>query len=152
MAGFACEAAFSGKPALVGGYYSQFIKNDLETEWIPPSLYCLPENIEHAIEKLVIDKKFRIELGQRAQNFVRKKFSAKIVASKYLQLINDDYPKSWLYEPRRIRYLHGMGLPENKTKKIIKAIIEKYGPQALFLNDKPGLEEAFVKFANGDKS
>ena len=152
MAGFACEAAFSGKPAVVGGYYSQFIKKDLETEWIPPSLYCLPETIEQAIEKLVMDKKFRIELGQRAQNFVRKNFSAKNVASKYLQLINDDYPKSWLYEPRRIRYLHGMGLPENKTKKIIKAIIEKYGPQALSLNDKPGLEEAFVKFANGDKS
>lgn len=147
MAGFAAEAALYGKPAVVGGYYSEKIHDDLREECIPPSLYCHPGSIQQAIEKLVVDKVFRLDLGRKAKEFVEKNWTEQKVASHFLQLIEGDIPSEWLCDPCKIRYVHGMGLPETTTKTIIRGIIEQYGKEALLLSDKSELEKRFVKFA-----
>ena len=147
MAGFASEAALDAKPAIVGGYYSNHIKDDLRPEWIPPSLYCHPDEIEKAIEQLIVDKEYRQQLGKKAQEFVIKNWNAKMVASRYLCLINDEFPREWLYNPKHNKYLNGMGMPEEKARNIIRSIVNKRGRSALMLNNNPELEQRFIDFA-----
>ncbi|MGV8059409.1 MAG: glycosyltransferase [Smithellaceae bacterium] len=146
MAVFATEAAFAGKPAIVGSYYVNQIKDDLPANNIPPSMFCHPDHLEAAMEKLIVDHQFREELGKKAEEFVRTNWSAIKVARHYLQLINENFPGEWLYDPRNIRYLHGCGLSEAKAKKIIAAFLKTGGRKSLCLSDKPELVEMFVRF------
>lgn len=144
MAGFAAEAAFCGKPAIVGGYYTD---EDLKMSNIPPSLHCHPEKVEQAIEQLIINLEFRLELGQKAKSFVENYWAPKKVAERYLRLINENIPDEWQCNPNKINYLYGGGLPDWKTKLIIRKMIEKYGIKSLQLSDKAYLEKQFKEFA-----
>ncbi len=150
MAGFATEAAFFGKPAVVGGYYSQMIKDDIPANAIPPSLYCHPDEIESAIEKMIVNVDYRTRLGMEAHKFVTENWSAKKVAEKYLRIIDGDIPSEWLYDPNRIKYVHGGGLPEKRVKEIIREMVRIETKDALQLQDKPALENVMLDFANSD--
>lgn len=147
MAGFAAEAAFHGKPAVVGGYYAGCIRRDVQADWIPPSLYCHPDEIEQAISKMIVDKNYRLELGREARAFVETRYGPQRVASRYLRLIEGNIPREWLYDPMDIRYLHGCGIPESRARELVRAVIQKGGVAALQLDDKPELRDMFVAFA-----
>ncbi len=147
MAVFATEAAFAGKPAVVGSYYVNQIKDDLPAGNLPPSMFCHPDLLEASMEKLIVDNKFREELGKKAREFVTTNWSAIKVAQHYLRLIESNFPKEWLYDPRKIQYLHGCGLSEDKAKKIIAAFLKTGGKKSLCLSDKQELEEMFIRFA-----
>lgn len=147
MAGFAAEAALRGKPAVVGGYYSMFIREDIPTEFIPPSLYCHPAGIESAIEKLIVDVEFRLRLGRQAQAFVKERWSPRCVSGRYLQLVRDEIPSKWIYDPSKNRYVHGMGLNEAKARTNVQEVIKRFGKAGLQLSENPELEERFVQFA-----
>lgn len=148
MAIFATEAAFAGKPAVVGSYYANRIKDDLPESDLPPSMFCHPDCLEETMERLVVDKDFREELGRKAQEFVINNWSSVKVAQHYLMLMDGSIPPEWLYDPRHIRYLHGCGLSEDKLKKIIAAFLKIGGKKSLCLSDKPELEEMFVQFSS----
>jgi glycosyltransferase involved in cell wall biosynthesis len=150
MAVFATEAAFAGKPAVVGSYYVNQIKDDLPADNMPPSMFCHPDLLETSMEKLIVDHQFREELGKKAREFVITNWSAKKVAQHYLMLIDGNLPREWLYDPRNIRYLHGCGLSEAKVKNIIAAFLKTGGRKSLCLSDKPELEEIFVQFSSAD--
>jgi len=152
MAVFATEAAFAGKPTVVGGYYSKDIRKDVPAQCIPPSLFCHPDDLEPSIEKMITDMTYRVELGRRAYEFVISHWSAEKVAARYLALIDGDIPEDWYYDPYRIRYLHGCGLSEDKAKQVIKAFINAAGPNALCLRDKPELVRLFTEFASSGHS
>ncbi|WP_440946617.1 glycosyltransferase [Methanosarcina sp. T3] len=146
MATLATEAAWHGKPSVVGGYYIDHIYNDTPQETIPPSLYCHPDEIENSIEKMIVDEPFRKDLGKKAMEFVQKNWSPEKVAARYLRLIEGDIPESWYYDPYSIRYLHGAGVSESLIKDNMKAIIEYGGIESLQLSDKPELEKEFENF------
>jgi len=147
MAGFATEAAWFGKPAVVGGYYADYIHNDCAQENIPPSLFCHPDEITAAIERLIVDEEFRLTLGQKAQKFVRMQRTPKQVARRYLQIIEGTIPGEFMFDPNTIRYVQGSGVPENKSKEAIRKMIEHYGIGSLCLSDKPELEKLFMRYA-----
>ncbi|MCP2501621.1 MAG: hypothetical protein NCA08_08680 [Deltaproteobacteria bacterium] len=147
MAGFATEAAFFGKPAIVGGYATIGDMGNLPDECIPPVHHCHPDHVEQAIEKLIIDKSYRVDLGLRAKQFLDRCWSARSVAERYLRLIKGDYPDDWLYDPKDIRYLHGWGMNEKCLKENIRAILSKGGREAFQLSDKPVLEQMYLDFA-----
>ncbi|PKN52261.1 MAG: hypothetical protein CVU55_08220 [Deltaproteobacteria bacterium HGW-Deltaproteobacteria-13] len=148
MAIFATEAAFAGKPAVVGSYYVNLIKDDIPDSDMPPSMFCHPDRLEETMERLIVDKDFREELGGKARDFVMKNWSSVKVAQHYLMLIDGNIPPEWIYDPHNIRYLHGCGLSEDKSKKIIAAFLKIGGIKSLCLSDKPELEEMFVRFAS----
>lgn len=148
MAGFATEAAFLGKPAVVGGYYSSQIEKDIPKKFIPPSLYCHPDRIKDAIRKLATDEVFRRELGAKARQFVEENWSAEKVASRYLQLLDGEIPDDWWFHPGNIGYLHGCGFQEEKVKLCLRDLMEYGGRAALQLSDKPELEQSLVAFAS----
>jgi len=109
MAMFATEAAWYGKPAVVGGYYARHIREDYTDDVIPPAIYCHPGEIEEALELLVADASYRADLGRRARDFVRTQWNPKRVAERYLRLIDGDVPEDWYADPQTITYLLGVG-------------------------------------------
>lgn len=147
MASLAAEAAFLGKPAIVGSYAPVMIKQSLGVQATPPSLFCHPDYIEKAIEVLVRDKEFRMELGKRAKQYVEENWVARKVAERYLQIIAGEVPQNWIFDPRMSRHVHGCGLSEEKAKEMVRNIVERGGREALQLSDKPELEAMFVEFA-----
>jgi hypothetical protein len=147
MAGFATEAAFLGKPSVVAGYAESEVRRIFAADKIPPVHYCHPNEIEEAIEQLIVNREYRAELGARAKAFVETNWAPKKVAERYLQLIEGNMPQDWLYDPKDIVYLHGYGLSESSTEKFIKALIQDGGIEALQITDKPELARRFLQFA-----
>lgn len=148
MMGFATEAASFGKPALIGGYYWEQMRDDIEESFIPPALFCHPEMIQESIQRLVTDEEFRRELGRRAYEFVRQHWTPRKVAERFVRMSKADIPQEWLYDPKRIRYVHGMGLSEARVRRIVLSVLQYGGQKALQLEDKPELKERLVQFAS----
>jgi len=146
MAVFAAEAAAFGKPAVVGGYYVEHIRTDISEELIPPVVYCLPDQILEAAERLIADEKFRLDLGREAQAFVRERWNPSAVAERYVRMIEGTVPDSWYFDPGRITYLYGAGIPEDGVRSLVRTVIETGRVGALQLSDKPDLEQRFREF------
>jgi hypothetical protein len=147
MAGFATEAAFFGKPAVVGGYANSADFGSLPEESMPPVHRCYPDGIEAAIEKLIVDESYRKDLGLRAKQFVNHNWSACSVAERYMRMIEGEIPEDWYHDPRDIRYLHGWGLQESQARKLVRSVIDFGGIDALQIADKPDLVQRFYRFA-----
>ena len=148
LSGFAAEAAFYAKPAVVGGYGFEYLKSFIIPEMFPPSKICHPDKIEVAIESLIVDKNNRYFLGNAAHNFVLTKWNSIEVAKRYIRIIEDDIPEKWWLDPKEVIYIEGMGQSLKITKENLKNIINAYGISALQLSHNPKLEEAFLKFSN----
>jgi len=146
MAGFAAEAATFGKPAVVGGYRLHEWKNYVPEEMLPPSQICHPDDLEAAIEQLIIDPQYRKRLGDRARDLFKLVVAGK-VAARYYQVIQGDIPDAWWLDPREVIYLHGTGITEERIKLNIRKLVETYGTKSLQLSHRPDLEAAFLKFA-----
>jgi len=146
MATFATEAAWYGKPSIVCGYYSRYIQEDYAPDVIPPSIFCHPDEICGAIEKLIVDENYRKELGEKAQYYVHARWTPEQVAKRYLQIIKGDIPEDWFSVPNDIRYLQGAGISEYHSKEIISNLIKSYGVGSLCLSDKPELEALFEQY------
>ncbi len=151
LAALATEAAFFGKPAVVGGYFAGVIDQCLDSVDVPPSLFVAPDDLEMAIERLVVDSAFRLQLGEQARQFVLSRWSLAGVAGRYLQLLNDDIPGQWWCDPAAVRYLSGCGLPQGRSRKLVALLLEHFGASALQVQDKPWLESALVEFAGVDE-
>lgn len=147
MSGFALEAARYAKPAIVGGYTREHDWGDIPSELIPPVHHCQPDEIEAAIEQLIIDKDYRIELGKRACEFVRRNWTPLSVVNRILQLLNNDVPEYWMYNPKCVDYLQGWGLSDFQAREFVGKVIKHGGSAALHLQDKPELEAKFIEFA-----
>ena len=116
LSGFATECAFQYKPVVVGSYYAASIHEDYPKNILPPSMFVAPENIEDTIEKLIVDTGFRNQSAKEIYDFVVQNWTATLVARKYLKLIDNTFPKEWLYDPGKITYLFGCGLSGEEVK------------------------------------
>ncbi|UBQ06146.1 hypothetical protein LCC91_03315 [Tepidimonas taiwanensis] len=147
MAGFATEAAWFGKPAVVGGYGLDRLKSYVPDGMWPPSKICRPDDIEKAIEELIVDVDQRHRLGQEAQKFVREKWNPRAVAERFLRLIDGDIPEAWWLDPQAVTYVQGCGQSETRSRQMIQSLVETYGVPALELEHRPNLRDAFLTFA-----
>ena len=120
----------------------------------PPSKICHPDNIEKAIEDLIVNKEEREKLGREAQVFVREKWNAKEVARRYLRIIQGSFPDEWWLDPSDVIYFEGGGQSIECTKAKIRELVELYGVKSLQLSHRPDFEKAFLEFAefNGSQS
>jgi hypothetical protein len=147
MAGFAAEAACYGKPAVVGGYGWDLLREMVPPERFPPSHICHPDGLEAAIERLVVDADYRHELGERARRFVESRWTCRKVAEAYLELIDGHGLEQSLRDPKGRLYLQGCGMDEQRVRQTVRAFIERGGRTALQIGDRPDWEDAFVRFA-----
>ncbi|HQI24985.1 MAG TPA: hypothetical protein PLV15_09095 [Smithella sp.] len=132
---------------MIGGYFSVDMHKYIKKENIPPSLFVHPDDIEQAIEKLIVDVEYRLKLGRQAQMFVRTQWAPEAVAKRLLQLIEGNIPDEWWFDPQTIRYVHGGGVPAAQVRRIVHGLIDHFGIASLQMADKPDLEKAFLEFA-----
>jgi hypothetical protein len=153
MAGLATEAAFFGKPAVVGGYARDgdlAIPGAYPASQFPPVQFCHPDDLESAIRKLITDVPYRLELGRAAQDYVARHWTPEQVAERFVALIRNEIPDAWMFDPRDIRYLSGVGMPEAVARAGVHRFIDMLGLPALCLSDKPEMERALLAFADGE--
>ena len=146
MSTYPAEAAWFEKPSVVCGYDLDSLRHFVPHEMWPPSKICHPDELEQAVEGLIVNSEERNLLGEMAQRFVREKWNAVEVARRYLTLINDEAPDEWWVEPNSVSHLTGVGQSEEKTKTTIRELVGKYGTSSLQLSHKPDLEKAFLEF------
>jgi hypothetical protein len=146
MLSFTREAALYERPAVVGSYGWDEIRRLMPAGSIAPVEACSPDGLEDAIRKLATDPAHRRRLGLEAHAFIRG-WSSRLVARRYLRLLRGRRPRSWMCAPSAVRYLHGVGLSDERARQIVAGVIDRAGVTALELNDKPELERAFVSFA-----
>lgn len=139
MAGFAFEAAYYGKPAVVGGEYARYVKYDVSKDVLPPSEFVVPGQVKMAIRKLISDREYRLELGKRAYDYVHKNWGLEYSSKKFLRLADGDVPDEWWFSPDATKFVYGGFMEEDKIKFVIKQIINKYGIENLYVNDKPNI-------------
>lgn len=147
MSAFPTEAAYLGKPAVVGGYLAVQLQQFLQPEDIPPTLFVHPEQIQEAIRRLVEDVEFRLELGSRAQQFVLGRWSSQEVARRYMLLFRGQIPAEWWFDPRQIEYFHGFGLPSHGLAQLVDQLVQRFGQESLCLSDKAKLEGRLLALA-----
>lgn len=152
MAGFATEAAWFGKPAVVGGYDLENLRAFIPEGMWPPSKICHPDDIELAIEDLIQDKLERDRLGRESKVFVHEKWSANEIAGRYIRLIHGDIPDEWWFNPKDVVYVYGCGQSVFRTKDNIRKLVKQYGVKSLLLSDRPDLEKAFLQLADLNES
>ncbi len=142
MAGFAAEASFYAKPVIVCGYIE-----DEHTKQMIPTYYCKPEKLKSAVLKFIDEPQFRQALGNRARDFVKNEWSYIYIAEKFKKIFLNQIPNDWYFDPKKISYLHGFGMPEGLLKQTLLNLLNKEGVVALQLNDKPHLIDSFLNFA-----
>ena len=147
MASFATEAAWFGKPVIVGGYPSTLWPSWLPQEALPPTVYIQPDELKTSLIRLIEAPEERQAIGKRLNEFVREQWSTYQVASRYCQLVAGDVPEDWWVDPQSITYWQGCCLKEDTAKHLIKEMIEMGGIQSLCVSDKPELEQQLVNVA-----
>ena len=150
MAGLAAEAAYLGKPTIVGGYGFEDFKKWVDPEFWPPSILCTPQKFKSTLKEIIENPKLGKEIGIEAQNFVQTKWSAKEVAKRYLKVLcEDQLSDSCYFDPLKLSYLHGIGLEEKVLKRRIKLLIENDGIKSLGLKHNPRLEKKYYQLGMG---
>jgi len=147
MAALAVEAAFWGKPSLVGGYGLNELKQLLPSAWCPPTFTCHPSALEATLERLLMQPELLRQVGAQARDFVANRWRSTLVAQRYLGLIKRNFPGDWWFDPSQLRYLHGCGLPESQVSQSVAEILHADGLQGLQLSSRPDLEQAYLEFA-----
>jgi hypothetical protein len=117
---------------------------------MPPVLYCRPEEIEDAIDRLVADAAFRVRLGADAHQFARRNRDPLEVARRFARVVEGDAPPEWMYDPNRLRHVGGFGSPA-LLRQTVRALVSAHGPGALQLDDKPELRRLVLEFGFGDE-
>lgn len=145
MLGFAREAALYGRPAVVGSYGWDEIRRLMPDGARAPVEACHPDDLEAAIRRLASDGAYRRALGGAAREFVQG-WTSRLVARRYLRLLRGGRPAVWMCDPSRGRYLHGVGLSEERARRIVGGVIEQGGLGALQIDDKGALRRAFAAF------
>jgi hypothetical protein len=148
MLSFTREAAQYARPAVVGSYGWDEIRRRMPEGAIAPVEACHPDDLEQAIRRLANDAAYRRQLGLAARDFIRG-WTPALVARRYLRLLAGRRPAAWMCDPSSVRYLHGVGLSEDRAREIVAAVIDRAGVGGLQISDKPELERAFVAFARG---
>jgi hypothetical protein len=144
MAGLVVEAAFFGKPSLVGGYGLEYLMEKLPNTWRPPSIICRPEQFEVTLQNVLQKSEILKQMGSQARDFVVNHWSSSIVAQRYLRLINSDVPSNWWCDPFQISYLHGCGMSEAQLLQSLSSIIRSLGPKGLELKNRPDLQQSIL--------
>lgn len=149
MAVFASEAASLGVPAVVCGYAGPHFSALFGPGGVPPTRYATPQEFPAVLRELVTDEAARRDLGRRAQEFVRREWNPEAVARRYLRVLHGDVPVEWMFAPAALRYLQGGGLPEERARGVVRALLQSGGPAALRLSDKAELERLYLSWASG---
>ena len=149
MAGFASEAAWFGKPAIVGGYGWDILTALPSAAVLPPSHICRPEELTDAVRLLIDDRDYREDLGKRARHYCMDFLGGSAYVARMECVLENRVPDDWRFEPQDTTYIHGLGLDERRLRNVIADIERAAGMDAFCLQDRPDLEDAIRQLLAG---
>jgi hypothetical protein len=152
LAGLGTEAAFFGKPAVVGGYAQAELGPFAAQTKLPMQLYVEPEEVESVVRRLVVDEAFRKESGAIAQAFVSENWTSAKVAERFLRLIAGDVPQEWWHDPETITYAFGWGVSKATLRAYLARYVALEGIELLQMADKPALEAKLIELSHRGSS
>lgn len=153
LAGFAAEAAFHGKLPVVGGFGWDEIFKSVDEKFLPPSSMCHPDNLLNVVKKLCQSPDRGAEQAQAVREFMESgEWSQGRFAAKLLAVLDGNPESEWFYNPREIRYFHGVGLSAEQSKEILAALIGECGIQSLQVSHIPELEGEILRFTGGSST
>jgi len=144
MAGFVTEAAHYGKPAVIGGYYARHLPQEVPPDHVPPSLFCLPDELPQALATMATDKEFRLRMGTSARQWVTERWSPAAVAGRFVRLLAGEIPDEWMVEPKNLSYALGWGVPEGEVRRALTRFVADHGVEALRLAHNPRLQQSVL--------
>jgi len=142
------EACCFGCAVIVCGYGAQELEKYSTAETRLPTMFSHPSKVKDAILELLTNETKRQALSKKAIEYTNNYGSCRAVASRLVTLASRKAPNSWFFNPDEIEYLSGVAGPENKIAESIREQLEHYGPQGLFMDDKPRLRDALMNFAS----
>lgn len=142
LAGFASEAAWFGKPAVVGGYGWDVLERLPSGEWLPPSLTCRPEELEKTVRNLILNRELRTELGARAREYLDRFLGSPAYVERFDKALCGDVPCEWYFDPRDISYVHGLGQNEQDLRRGLRRYVDTFGVEGLCFGERQDLVDA----------
>lgn len=136
MATLAAEAAMFGKPAVVGGYYSDAFPTDNADSTVPPSMFVRPEEVKSSIRRLAREPGFRHHLGCRARDFVETHWSVEHTARRFLRVVEEGPPREWMCFPSSLTYVLGWGLSTHAWQAQVERFVGEVGEAGLLLESE----------------
>lgn len=152
MAGFASEAAWFGKPAIVGGYGWDILENLPSASVAPPTHICRPEELEDAVRLLISNRAYRKDLGKRAQRYCEEFLGGAAYVERMEKVLENRVPDDWRFEPKETTYIHGLGQDEARLRMVLKDIEQHIGMTAFCLDDRPDLQDAIRRLIAGGRT
>lgn len=138
MGVLATEAAAFGVPSVCGGYYAEHLNREIPAEFVPPSRFVGPDDLEEAVRQLVTDEAHRKRLGAAARAFVVDRWQPDMVARRYLKLIDGSIPTNWHFDPAWLTYAGGWGIGDSERRSAVAHLVAAKGETALALpEDSP---------------
>lgn len=102
--GLASEAIGIGVPAIVCGYYAEYISNDVPLNLMPETFYFSPDELYSKLDNIIRSLiKGSLKLPKT------KKYNKVSVAQRFIQLLNDRLPKDYWFDPVNVKYTEGFG-------------------------------------------
>ncbi|MEK9569773.1 MAG: hypothetical protein VW124_12260 [Paracoccaceae bacterium] len=147
---FPAEAGFLGKPVVIGSYFSK-LKTKIYSgkNVIPPFIFVHPDELSHAIEKLVVDAEYRCNVGRKLKVYFHEISPPKIVASKYARILSSGPKRADFFDPKSFSYIHGYGISELQLRQNLSQYININGVNALCLEHNSELQKKIEQFVNG---
>ncbi len=143
---FAHEACALGKPVIVCGYGATELAR-IVPKWARlPSVFGHPDELEVMLERLVSDHEYRRETAEQMRRYAPT-MGAAAVAARFLDVIENRAPKEWYFDPASISYVEGVAGPAENVATIVRRFVDRFGPSALGLDDKPALRDRLLTFA-----
>jgi hypothetical protein len=147
MAGLDTEAAWFGKPSIIGGYSFAMIEDSLSGVDVPPTYRIKPSRVElkKAVIYLLSNPDECKKIGAEAQLFVKHNWSSKTVAQKYVDLVSGKIDKKLFRDPYEDFDFHGCGVLAEDRQNMVGELVGKFGEKSLCLENKPKLKEKLLK-------
>ncbi|WP_263833679.1 glycosyltransferase [Sulfurospirillum oryzae] len=147
LGGLSTEAAAFQKVSIVTGYYSSFLSKDIPSKnYLLPSIYNEPEQLESDILYLIQNIEIRKQLGEATYQYINQNWSSLAIAKKFIMLINKDFPQEWIYQTEKNEYIFGYGISKDQLKIIYKEIIDNYGIEGFFLQHNDAIQRKILDF------
>jgi len=113
------EAAYFGKPSVVGTYGKKYIEKYFH---YPDQISFLinPDNLKEELKSIITHPEKIKVIGSNAKKFVRERQNPKKVAEKFISIIGNNYPESWNFDPQEVDYWMGAGRSKNDLINLLQ--------------------------------
>lgn len=130
------EAAFFGKPVIIGSYFADSQFNSMyQNKDIPPYAFILPEKFSEELERLVAKENYRKSQGNRLFQYMCKNKNLRAITQNYLKIASGNLESEYYFNPKKINYFNGYGADKKRICIYAQEYINRYGKKNLFLGE-----------------